>query len=779
MLGIEITLSRLLSVITWYHLAFFAISTAMLGMTAGAVTVYLKSEWFTPDKLPSALAKCCLAFALIVPVALIQLNLLPLGFERAGVSIMSVSAFFAATVACAVPFYFVGIVIGAVLTRSTVPVGRVYAADLVGASMGCLLVLGGLEVLDASSLILACGALGALAAYCFARQAGPELRKWSLIVFAALAVFAFLNSVSSNGIRPYVVKERVEYADQVMLERWNSYSRVVVDKPFVGPPQLWGPSPNTPEETTVQFWMRIDGEAGTAVRQFEEPKDIEHLRYDITNLAYYLRPSGGAAVIGVGGGRDLQSALLFGHEKVTGVDVNRIFVTLLKTEFAEFAGLAGRDDVNLVIDEARSFLSRSKERFAVIQMSLIDTWAATGAGAFSFTENGLYTIEAWQLFLARLSDDGIYTVSRWHSPDNLGETGRAVSLAIGALLESGAKTPANHVAMVTVGNISTLMIGKKPFSQNDIAKIEEISAELGYKIALLPGRVPSDSILRGIVGVGSMEELSTVVADQPLNYSPPTDDSPYFFNMLKLRDLGEVFNASSGVVSGNLVATITLVVLLLVLTVLCLVTVIGPLLSKRAPKSSGTQALWPFMLYFSLLGTGFMLVEIGLIQRLSVFLGHPTYALGVLLFTIILSTGIGSFFSEYLSIKRRWLLIYPVVAAAAIAVALIALATVVDVMIASPMSSRIVASVATLAPLGFILGIFFPLGMRVSQTLRSVETPWFWALNGVFGVLASVLAVLISIYFSITLNFILGAACYLALIIAIPRMLSKSQTQDA
>ena len=171
--------------------------------------------------------------------------------------------------------------------------------------------------------------------------------------------------------------------------------------------------------------MRIDGAAGTTVRGFSRLEDLEHLRYDITNVAYYLRPSGGACIIGVGGGRDLQSALHFGHKRVLGVDVNQIFIDLHNKEFSKFAGLANREGVSLVADEARSYLSRIDDKFSIVQMSLVDTWAATGAGAFSFTENALYTVEGWGVFLSRLKDDGLFTVSRWHDPENLGETGRA------------------------------------------------------------------------------------------------------------------------------------------------------------------------------------------------------------------------------------------------------------------------------------------------------------------------------------------------------------------
>jgi spermidine synthase len=169
----------------------------------------------------------------------------------------------------------------------------------------------------------------------------------------------------------------------------------------------------------------------------------------VTNVAYFLRHQGGACIIGVGAGRDVQSAILFGQKNVLGIELNPIFINLLEKQFRDFAGIAGREGVRLVVDDARSYLSTSEEKFAVIQMSMIDTWAATGAGAFSLSENALYTEEAWDVFFRRLSDDGIFTVSRWHNPDDLGETGRVVSLAVASLLRMGITSPEKHLAMVT------------------------------------------------------------------------------------------------------------------------------------------------------------------------------------------------------------------------------------------------------------------------------------------------------------------------------------------
>ncbi|MDH3466413.1 MAG: hypothetical protein OES26_10985 [Gammaproteobacteria bacterium] len=766
-LALEISLVRLLSVITWYHLAFFAISTAMLGMTAGAVTVYLKQNVFRGENLERCASLACIGYALVIPLVLIQLNLMPLGFERTGVNTMSVAAFVAATIACSLPFYFSGIAISAVLTLSDEPIGRLYAADLLGAAGGCLLVLAGLAVFDGPSFILFCAALGGLAALAFTVRRRPRLSYAGLAVFGVLAALASLNNQQVGGIRPYMVKERVISPERILIEKWNSYSRVVVDRPFMGPPQYWGASPRAPRDPIRQFWMRIDGAAGTTVRRFSTPQDVDHLRYDITNLAYYLRPRGGAGVIGVGGGRDLQSALLFGHESVVGVDVNRIFIDLLNGEFSEFAGLAHHENVTLVADEARSYLSRSSHAFSVLQMSLVDTWAATGAGAFSFTENALYTVEGWRVFLASLKDDGLFTVSRWHDPRNLGETGRAVSLAVAALISIGAADPAQHLAMLTSRNLSTLILGKQPLQATDNQKLQELSNTLGFEVAFLPDWQAVDPTLRAIVASRSLEELQDATAGKKLNYDPPTDDSPYFFNMLKLDNLNVASESSGGVLQGNLTATITLITLLVAMALLCVLTVIVPLLlrANTAMVATDLVSLWPAMLYFSLIGTGFMFTEIGLIQKLSVFLGHPVYAIGILLFTIILSTGAGSALSDYLPSSGRRVLVYPPLAAVVILVSLYVLSLIVEAMVTSPMLARILACIVVLTPMGLVMGLFFPLGMRLAKARNMPETPWLWALNGIFGVLASALAVFVAIYSRISVNFQIGALCYLLLLL--------------
>ena len=761
-LAMEVTLARLLSVVTWYHLAFFAISTAMLGMTAGAVRVYLRPAVYSTENYLAAIGKACLRYALSVPLTLVLLCLLPLDLFG---SAMTPLAFLIATATCALPFYFSGIAITCVLTKCSLPIGRLYASDLFGASLGCLFVLGGLEIFDAPSLILLAGGIGIPAGLCFTAQTAlPRQNRLQLGLFVAFVVLAFVNAYSMMGIRPVFVKGNLLRPSAYIMEKWNSFSRVLVYKGETYAPYYWGASPKAPHDPIEQFMMNIDGEASTYLQRFNRPADIEFLRYDVTNLGYYLQRKGAACVIGVGGGRDIQSALLFGLDRVTGVDINPIFIDQLQREFRNFAGIAGRTNVTLVVDDARSYLSRSRDRFSVIQMSMIDTWAATGAGAFSLSENALYTREAWKIFLSRLTDDGFFTVSRWYNPWQIAETGRALSLGVAALLDLGVKRPADHLVLVTTERLCTLLISRNPFSATDIEQLKRICADLQYNAVHLPGHLPPNEILRQIAGATSWDELNRAAAGKDLNYDPPTDENPYFFNMLKLNRLDAVFKTRSGILRGNLMATTTLLLLLACLFVLAVSTVILPLTFRADADNriAGRQlAFWSGAAYFSLIGCGFMLVEIALIQKLSVFLGHPVYALGILLFTLIASTGVGSFISEKLPITRKpWLFVYPLVMAAAIIGLRFLLKEILAAMITNPIGSKIATAVALIFPVGILLGFFFPTGMKLARQSLGGETPWYWALNGVFGVLCSALAVFISIYLSISMNFYLSAACY-------------------
>jgi SAM-dependent methyltransferase len=768
-LALEVTITRLLSVITFYHLAFFAVSVAMLGMTVGAVTVYLRPQWFAPEKLNHSIAKACLGFAVVTPLCLYFLTRLPLGMEINAQNILNLIQL---TLACLLPFCLSGIAITAVLTKQRLPIGRIYASDLAGASLGCLFVLGASQIMTATSLIIFTGLIGAAATISFTwpiRHFG--LRHVTLGATGIIAVLTIINAATPYGLQPLFAKGEYDNPQNHVVDRWNSFSRIVVYKMEKTWPQYWGPSTKAPNIQVQQYKADIDSGAGTWITQFTDLNSINYLKYDVTNMVHYIRPQGSVCVIGCGGGRDVQSALVFGHQNVTGVDVNPIFIDLLQNQFKSFAGLAGRAGVNLVAEEARSYMARSQEKYTVVQMSLVDTWAATAAGAFTLSENGLYTVEAWKTFYERLTDDGVFTASRHYIPDTLDETGRAVSLAMAMLIQEGVSDPAQHIAVIAQYPVSTLLVSKQPLTTNDVARLRFNSSLLGYDPLVLPGYQVKNPVLRGLVDAKTMPELQQAAATSPLNYQPTTDENPYFFNILRLDHL-EVLNwEEQGILRANISSTYTLAILILILLFITILVTVVPLAlrSRIYRETRAEKVIWSGALYFSLIGAGFMLVEMGLVQRLSVFLGHPVYGLGILLFTIIASAGIGSYFSDRLPLIRKpWIYLYPVLVALFVIGMRFLLPALGSSMASASIFLKIMVSIAVIAPLGLMMGVCFPTGMRLVKVSQGSDTPWYWALNGMFSVLCSALAVFISIYVNISTSLYIGAACYGLLLVFLP-----------
>jgi len=791
---LEIVETRLLSVVSWYHLAFFVISAAMFGMTAGAVWVYARRDRFTAESLPTDLAHSTAAFAVTIGLSLcVQVTLAPAMVFSAS----TVIVFAELALAMATPFFFSGVAVTLALTRSPLPVGRVYAVDLVGAALGCLGVIAFLDIVDAPSAILLTGAVAATAAALFAgsgrSHAGPIPGRLGAILSRPLAILLVMaavgatNSSSLHGIQPILVKSSTEMRDRgLVYEKWNSFSRVTVKSPApgeVGPPLLWGPSPKLPSDVRVESkGVTIDGAAGTRMFRFDgDQTTIDFLAYDVTNLAYFVRRTGRAAVIGVGSGRDIQSAWRFGFRDITGVEINPILVRLLTRDgpFAQFAGLSSLAGVRLIVDEARSWFARTHETFDTIQMSMIDTWAATGAGAFTLTENGLYTVEAWKTFRSKLADRGIFTVSRWYSPGAVDETGRMVSLAVAALIESGVSRPEKHIFLAASAQVATLIVSRSPLTAEEIAILEKTCDQYQYEILLTPGGQAISDVLAHIRSAGSRDALQRYTSGLDLDLTPPTDDRPFFFNVLALDKphlILQYLRSYGGVAGGNLVASLTLVTILFVSLALVGVTIVVPL--RSALNQAGRVLVVGGTVYFALLGGGFMLVEIGLLQRLSVFLGHPIYSLSIVLFSLILFTGAGSLLSEYVRLEASH------VRLAAWSVLLGGYLLTVPHWLPSAIASfqssstvvRASLSVAIIAPAGFLMGFGFPTGMRLVHAVDARPTPWFWGINGGVGVLASALAVALSIAFGIHVTLTLGALCYLALV---PAGLALQSAADA
>lgn len=776
---LQIVQTRILSVIAWYHLAFFSISMAMFGMTAGALWVYLRRSESAP--LGTSLANAAAIYAISI--------VLCAGFEMASV----VDTYMWATVLftwanmilmLAPPFFLAGIAVSLALTRSPFPVSRVYGVDLAGAAAGCLIAIPLLNVLDGPSALIAIATIGAIAAACFS-FAQPAIREqkrffttprtiWLAAILSALCV---ANASTVHGLHPIASKGFLERRDNFAYEKWNSFSRIVAYRTIDAKPFLWGPSPTLPDDIKIeQHGLNIDGSAATTMSRFDgRDEELKFLDYDVTNLAYSIRNHGKAAIIGVGGGRDVASAWHFGFRDITGVELNPIFIKLLTDPklFRNFAGLAQLPNVHFFVDDGRSWFARTKEHFDLIEMSLVDTWASTGAGGFTLSENGLYTVEGWTRFLGALSPTGVFTVSRWYSSRDPNETGRAVSLAMAALFRLGDHNPRSHIVLVSRRDLATIIVSRAPLTASDLATLHATAAKYQDKILLAPDQPPTTPMYADLLSARSESDLVQRGSTYWLDVSPATDSRPFFFNMLRLEPgaIIKAFNRPGGVVKGNLVATGSVALVILLSALLVLFTIILPV--RTSTRAVERRLVVTGTSYFLLIGVGFMLVEMGLIQRLSVFLGHPVYGLSIGLFSIILATGLGSFASAVAALTTpRRMAIWSGLLFVYLAAFPSWFPIVADHFESADILIRGAIAVLAIVPAGFLMGFGFPTGMRLVSAIDPRPMPWFWGVNGAAGVLASGIATGVSINTSIDVTLRLGALAYLAVGVAAVMLLS-------
>jgi hypothetical protein len=755
---------------------------AMFGLAAGAVRVYLGGPQFEGENARRQLAAVSIAYAVSIPILHVVIIYvpLPLDLDSYEIGFVAITAFVAA-VLLAIPFYLAGIVIGTALTRIPSQIGMTYCVDLIGAALGSLLALPILSWSDVSTATFLAGTLALLGALCFQAFAGSagRLRLAGMLV----PVFLFATVWNCYAQYPYAIRlihEKHFWIDRsdVQYEAWNSHSQILLTQFWDGPPSFWGPGAH-PEGLQVRAGrLYIDGSAWTDVTEWDGvPTSLDWVQYDVTSVPYHVRSGGDVGIIGAGGGRDVCAALWATSRSITGIELNGILVDLHQRKLRSFTRIADQPQVRLIHDEARSYLTRTEERFDILQMSLIDSWASTSAGAFTLSENGLYTREAWSIFLNTLKPNGIFSTSRFFAPNRPSETSRLLALCTAVLLDRGVNEPAQHVALVACRNkkftIATLMVSPSPLSVVDIKQIQDVAGRYNFVVLALPGVPPQDPTLASILASRSAEELAQATRSPVFDFTPPTDDCPYFFNTIKpaalfASDPTQIEGA--GIIHGNRMASAALLLLLGVSVVLVLLVILLPLV-LAGHRAERPPLFGAAVLYFALIGTGFMMVQIPYIQRFSVYLGHPTYAVVVILFSMILFAGVGSMLSDLLPLRPISVFGVPALIAAALGISLMAIRSVTHstVIYSLPVRSLIVLAFA--APVSLLLGCCFPLGMRLLGRISDTATSWMWGVNGACSVLASAAAVGLSMWVSIDASLAVGALCYLVLTLPALRLL--------
>jgi len=767
----EIGLTRIFSVTTFYHFAFVAISLALFGLTVGALLVYLVPRWFPNERVGQRMWLASILFALSIPVCLaIQLSI---RFDVAW-SVGGVTSVITTCAIASVPFVMSGVVVCLALTRFPDRINRLYAVDLLGAGLGCLLLAVVFNAIDGPSALILVAALAGLGALFFAIHC--EHRRAlgaTVMVVVLLSGMAAFNALSArDGVAPIAIVWTKGVKDlSYRYETWNSFSRITID----GDPDLpvvpfgWGLSNTLPTSTRVrQLAVSIDSIAGTFLTGYSgNSHQTDFLRYDITNLAHYLRPHSNVLVIGVGGGRDVLSALEFKQKSVTGVEINGKILELLKGPFASFTGhIADDPRVTLVNDEARSYITRTDKRYGIIEISLIDTFAATTAGAFALSENSLYTTEAWKRFFDRLTPDGVLSVSRWYQLGPLAplETYRTVALASEALTERGIKNPRDHILVyhspLEKGfTVATVLVSPKAFTPADVARMDQVTGDLQFPAVLTPNTALGPKWAELAAAGGPAKGLAAFAED----IAPPTDNRPFFFQMANFDNLVQ----GKGLDDPRVTRPVKVLGLLAVAVLLLTLLFIGvPLLITT--RRGAHRGMTPFYIYFGSIGFGFLLVEFSQVLRLSVFLGHPIYALTVVLFSVLLFSGIGSMLSERIINLDRTRTVLGPLAGLLVVLAVFGSATVLitDAAASATTPIRIAVAVALLMPIGLVMGMPLAIGMRMAATRRDAPTSFLWGINGATSVCASVLGMAIALFFGIAAAFWVGWVAYAIAVVA-------------
>ena len=684
------------------------------------------------------------------------------------------------------PFYHAGVILSLAITRAPYPVAKTYGIDLIGAAAGCLFSILIMNAIDAPSGVLLLSLLAVRTGRCFATP-----KRAMKVQTGFIALLLALNIALPNHIIfPLWMKAtEVIPSKHLALDLWNSISRITVSKERVNaPPYLWGPSKNVPTNLRSSYYaLQIDGCAETPIYNFGSSENLDFLNYDVSTLAYSLPSLNDACIIGLGGGRDVLSAHNAGVKDITALDINNIQIDLLtkKEPFVSYSGLKKIANLKMINSEARSWLSATDKKFDIIQMSLIDTWAATGAGAFALSENGLYTLEAWKTFISRLHPHGVLTVSRWYLADAHSETERLLSLATASLLDSGAARPSDHIYLAKSDHLATLVLARDPLTKEQLDALDKRCEEKAFTLLVSPRLQmdikTSETILPAILNASSTAQLFELDRNGEYDVSPPTDNRPFFFNQVRLSNPAKVWNLVLLNNESAIIGHARAIFHLYLIIALSILMVIGVLLFplRSALRAADRTMAIAGSLWFLFIGLGFMFTEIALLQKMSTFLGHPSYGLGVVLFGLVLATGMGSLLSNRIPLRSTQACVAWIIATASLTFGEVFLGNQTLIQFAgADIGIKILLCLALIIPVGILFGFGFPTGMSLVERGEGKQlTAWLWGVNGAAGVLGSAIGVAISIAAGLDATLLSGAICY-ALLLIPAVMLSKSHKQS-
>ena len=746
LLLVEIALTRLFSGTIGYYFAFMSISVAMLGLGAGSLWVTLRGKVAVEPDVRAGWAAVLLGLTTAVATFLYLRHYPAMGAEGRDGQLAYVGLFGALFV----PFLVGGVLISTVFEARRPQFATYYAIDLLGAAAGCV---GAVFLLDR---IPAPKAMFAIAF--FAGLAGPLfLIAAKKRVHAAMATVILVGAFAYGGARLRGPEGDLLFSLPVIRnaklvgiakDRWNDFSRVIVKW---GMFFTWGLSETYPRKYEVQFDLMIEGVAGTQIQFMpdRDPSKLDFFEYDIAALPHYLKPTGSVLALGVGGGLDIMMAKHFKKDPIQGVEVNPLVGKIVNEDFGWWSGRPYTiPGVTVNFENARTWVKRDKTRYDVVTVTWVDSGAATGAGAFALTENYLYTVDAFKDYLARVKDDGVLSFMRArHDPEY--DAIKGIGIVHEALRQLGIDSPERHIIVSSVASphfgfreLTQVMVKRTPFTDAELLRVHEERTRLHFTNGYTFGRTDGDpDITRLVLG----KDRKAVYASFAYDMEPNTDDRPFYF-FLRERP-GAPAGKDVLVLRQSVITIFAMIGVFLVAPLLVLL--------RRLPNKG---ALVAPTAYFALLGMGFMLIEMKLLQQSILIVGNPTLSLAAVLSSLLLSTGVGALFSGKITPERA-----RVVWGALLVVLLIALvtsATLANTLTAFPLVFRTGGLVLAIAPLGLLLGCPLPLGMAALPAEQQGLLAWCWGINGMFGVAGTAVAMYVGIHFGLTAAFLSGVACY-------------------
>jgi hypothetical protein len=785
-LMMEILLTRIFSFTVWYHLAYLTISTALLGF--GAAGSILSAYPRLIEKGVSRIAGVCSAAAgvtLLISVAILASN--PL--EPSGVLLEPVSFGFGLLgyyVAITIPFFLGGVAVAAPLSAHSAEVNRLYAADLLGAGLGCVAAVAALAAGDGAAALFVCAAIlvAAGAIYTFGER--------HALLFGGLALVLLAAAPVANRVLTFVPVPSKEVGRAISQEgtrmlytRWSPVNRVDLyqkKNPKASFWTTWGLAQNyrgpRPDVLSIQY----DGHNGSNVFNVVDENSMQMLDSHLLRTPYVLLSAPRVMAIGVGGGIDVLNALRRGAAHVTGVELQPITVELLTGRLTEFTGGSFlRPDVELVPSEGRHFVRASDDVYDLIQITAVDTFSAQTTGAYVLAESYLYTVEAISDYLDHLADDGMISVVMGDQASaeeavSAPTVTRLAMIVREALARRGVVDPAGHVVITaqfksfsgagrtaagadrSAGLVmADLLVKKSPFTTAEIERLEAFLEPNGFEFWLAPQR-SGDEMLARLYAAGD-ERREELLSALDVFVTPVTDDRPFFYHFLPWSSLfkGErTIWYLPGSTTGLLMLAIMLGQALLLGTALILL----PLLRQANAGLSAARTV-RYLIYFLSLGIGFMLIEISFVQKYVLVLGYPTYSLSVTIFSLLVFAALGAWLSRLgWGQPRSFLVGLLLVTVGLVCIEVSILPVLRDRLIAAPLASRIAVTVLLQLPLGIALGMYFPTGVELIRRTAPRMVPWAWGVNGVASVASSVLAVILGMTIGFSGVALLAAAVY-------------------